>query len=107
MKRILITTFIVLVTFSGFSQKSDKSLEKIESAKIALITQRLDLTPDQAEKFWPIYNEYAHKLRENRQVFDEAKRNYQPNNASEEENQRLLQLGMKTKEQALQIEKNY
>ena len=31
---------------------------KIESAKIGYITNRLNLTTEQAPQFWPIYNEY-------------------------------------------------
>ncbi len=32
--------------------------EKIEQYKIAYITEKLDLTPDEAQKFWPVYNKY-------------------------------------------------
>ncbi len=32
--------------------------EKIQSLKIAFITQKLQLTPDEAQKFWPVYNQY-------------------------------------------------
>ena len=106
MKRILITALSLFLTLSVFCQKNN-SAEKIRRAKIALITERLDLSPAQAEKFWPIYNEYSKKQREVRKPFDDARRNYEPKNATEEDNQRLLQLGMKTKEQGLQLEKNY
>ncbi|TXE13349.1 hypothetical protein [Algoriphagus aquimarinus] len=30
--------------------------EKLEAARVAFITTRLDLKPEQAQKFWPIYN---------------------------------------------------
>ena len=106
MKRILITALSLFLTLSVFCQKNDPA-EKIRRAKIALITERLDLSPAQAEKFWPIYNEYSKKQREVRKPFDDARRNYQPKDATEEDNQRLLQLGMRTKEQGLQLEKNY
>jgi len=96
-------TLILIV--SAFGQND--AAEKIRRAKIALITERLDLSPEQAEKFWPIYNEYTKKQRDVRRSFNEARKNYQPKKATEEDNQRLLQLGMKTKEQALQLEKNY
>jgi hypothetical protein len=35
--------------------------EKMESMKIAFITQKLSLTPGEAEKFWPVYNEFTKK----------------------------------------------
>ena len=105
MKRILITALTLFLAISVIGQND--AAEKIRRAKIALITERLDLSPEQAEKFWPIYNEYTKKQREVRKSFDDAKSNYEPKNASEEDNQQLLQLGMKTKELALQLEKNY
>lgn len=48
------------------AQQEDKSKydkEKLESAKVAFITQRLDLSPEQAEKFWPAYNQHSKKKR--------------------------------------------
>lgn len=33
------------------------SREEIHAQKIAFFTQELDLTPQEAEKFWPVYNE--------------------------------------------------
>lgn len=38
--------------------------EKIEAAKIAMITNRLNLTTDQAQVFWPVYNEYNNRKQE-------------------------------------------
>ena len=35
--------------------------QKIQSAKIGLITERLNLTPEQAPQFWAVYNEYEGK----------------------------------------------
>jgi len=36
----------------------------LDAMKIAFITKRLDLTPEEAEKFWPIYNRYAAEVRQ-------------------------------------------
>ncbi|MDQ3109339.1 MAG: hypothetical protein M3R17_05550 [Bacteroidota bacterium] len=35
--------------------------ERVQALKVAFITERLDLTPAEAEKFWPVYNEYQDK----------------------------------------------
>ena len=32
--------------------------EKIKTLKVAFITERLSLTPEEAQVFWPIYNEH-------------------------------------------------
>lgn len=39
--------------------KPDK--EKFKSMKIAYITDKLSLTPAEAQKFWPVYNQYTEK----------------------------------------------
>ncbi|MBO3098848.1 hypothetical protein [Gelidibacter pelagius] len=57
MKKITIILFVVLTSWSTFSQDSDKR-EKIKSLKVAFITERLALTQTEAQKFWPIYNAY-------------------------------------------------
>ena len=42
--------------------------EKIETAKIGLISTNLNLSSEQAQNFWPIYNEYNGKRKENRKA---------------------------------------
>jgi len=39
-------------------------LTQIENAKIAFITNRISLTQEQAQKFWPLYNEFSARRRE-------------------------------------------
>lgn len=39
-------------------------LGQLDNAKIAFITSRLTLTQDQAQRFWPAYNEFVAKRRE-------------------------------------------
>lgn len=34
-------------------------MDKIESLRIAFISEQLDLTPEVAQKFWPVYNQYV------------------------------------------------
>ncbi len=43
--------------------------EKMEAQKIAFITQEVNLTPDEAKVFWPVYNEYEAKRQEMRKSF--------------------------------------
>lgn len=38
--------------------------ERIQSLKIAFITQKLELTADEAQKFWPVYNRYETEIRQ-------------------------------------------
>lgn len=73
---------LLLIPFLGNSQGDDKEDrdDKIERLKIAFITQKLDLTSEEAEKFWPIYNEMEKKIKElrkaNRSIDKELYDNY-------------------------------
>lgn len=65
MKKIL--TLIVVLTISAVSfahdqqkeSNSKKYFERIQSEKVAFFTSELDLTPEEAQVFWPVYNMYS------------------------------------------------
>jgi len=53
---------LLLVTSSHLNaQKDTPPNERIKAMKIAFITDRVQLTAEEAEKFWPVYNEYSNK----------------------------------------------
>jgi len=58
--------FIVLSS-SAFAQSSPK--EKVEAMRVAFLTNRLELSPEEAKQFWPIYNSYRHDLAQLRRSF--------------------------------------
>ncbi|XOV95118.1 MAG: hypothetical protein ACFHWX_10485 [Bacteroidota bacterium] len=102
-----ITTLLIFIaSFQAFGQ-SPEVLDKIESAKIALITQRLELTPNQAEKFWPIYREYSEKQRNIHKEFQDLRRDYRPNTATEEQSKALIDKGLEIKERMINLDKQY
>ncbi len=61
MKTIIITLFLTL-GFWGNSNAQENHRERIKAYKTAYITQELDLSSKEAEKFWPLYNDYEKKL---------------------------------------------
>ena len=69
MKNLIIVALIMFIGIYAFGQPGNrkahnKASKKIEAQKIAYITNTLDLTPEEAAKFWPLYNEYSKKMRE-------------------------------------------
>lgn len=42
---------------------------ELELMKIAFITKRLNLSPDEAQRFWPVYNQYAAEVRQAHQAY--------------------------------------
>jgi hypothetical protein len=54
--------FLILVLMIGLpalrSSAQESNLEKLNNYKIGFFTKKLNLTSDEAEKFWPVYDEY-------------------------------------------------
>ncbi|MEQ8583032.1 MAG: hypothetical protein RIC30_11155 [Marinoscillum sp.] len=100
-------TLVFILTSIGLWAQSPSTMERVEAAKIALITERLELTPEQAEKFWPIYREFSEQQRTLRKEFNDLRTNHNPQTASEEENKKMLEMGMQIKERQLGLERTY
>ena len=45
------------------AQPRTEDRQKIEAMKVAFITEQLSLTPAEAEKFWPVYNQFSDNMR--------------------------------------------
>jgi len=59
MKRLIIPLLLFLLCFSSFAQNGRKEMqEKIKAQKVAFITEKLSLTPQEAQNFWPVYNAF-------------------------------------------------
>src|SRR5690606_27153081 len=74
--------------------------ERIRAAHAAYITQRLELTPAEAEKFWPVYHEFNEKRMKLREEYRDARR-------SDSNEKNLLDLELKMKQDELDLEKDY
>ncbi len=87
--------------------QNPEARKKIEAARIALISDRLGLTPEQAERFWPIYREFTQQRSQLVREFREAQRQVDPNNVDPQRQQELVELGLKIKQRELDLEKDY
>lgn len=103
---LLTLTFGMPVLAQKEQEKDPKARQRIEAARIAFITDRLGLTPEEAEKFWPVYREFNQKRMELRQEL-EQKRKDQEINASEEQQKRFLEMELQVKQRELDLEKEY
>jgi hypothetical protein len=98
--------FSLFLVHAAVAQDED-ALKKVESARIALITERLELTPEQAEKFWPLYREYVAKRQDLRREYMDARKSVNHEKLTEEESKRLLNKGLELKERQLALDKLY
>ncbi len=66
-KKILFLTISLFLIFIACKPKQEKSEEKLKEEKIAFFNQKLNLTSQETENFWPVYNEY---WRQKNQIYD-------------------------------------
>ena len=57
---IKIVLFLFVTTFT-FGQTPQEKKDKIKALKVAYNTEKLDLTTEEAQKFWPVYNAFDEK----------------------------------------------
>jgi hypothetical protein len=98
-------TYSILLTFflttSLFAQRPDR--EKIKALKIAHITEQLDLSETEAQKFWPIYNANEAAKNELRDYSIQRRTDKKPEELSESEAKSLLLDMEKTEQQKVKL----
>ncbi|MFW5962930.1 MAG: hypothetical protein ACOCRW_00915 [Bacteroidota bacterium] len=52
---------LLSISAAGQEDKNQSIREQIQTEKIAFFTEKIGLTMQEAEKFWPVYNEYWDK----------------------------------------------
>ncbi len=67
-KTILIVFIFTLASSALVAQKMNR--QKVQLLKTSFITDAINLTPDEAEKFWPVYNLYSDEMRTLRRSMD-------------------------------------
>lgn len=91
MKKSIITLFILFLSVASFSQNERQEKEdKIKALKIAYLTENLDLSTTEAQKFWPIYNTYEEQQQSVRSEYHNKKRDINIDALTETEAQILL-----------------
>jgi hypothetical protein len=106
MKKFGILLIMTMASLGAYAQDKE-AMAKIESARIALITERLGLTPEQAEKFWPIYREYNQQRRLLREEFRDARQSVDKENLTEEQSRELMKKALDLKQRELNLENEY
>lgn len=119
LSRYLLGLFLILsaVSFAQTSTPPPRPKERqreerndnIESMKIAFLTKKLDLTPEEAQQFWPVYNQYQAKLQEIRQKRrmenKEAKHNF--DEMSDKDVEQVVDNEILFRQKELDIQKEY
>ena len=110
----LFTLFISVTTFAQdgpLKERFREKKEQIKSLKVAYITNELNLTPEEAAKFWPLFNAFEDKQQEIRKqklkgYFDRAD-NKTIDKLSEKEALSVLSQMESTEDELCQLKKKF
>jgi hypothetical protein len=67
MKNFLLILVMVVCSVSiSLAQEGETPGGKLQAYQIAFLTKKLNLTPEEAQRFWPVFNKYQDEIRTSR-----------------------------------------
>ncbi len=113
---IFIASILIVVSQMAFAQHNgphaknpQANKEKIEAMKVSFITEKLSLTPEEAQKFWPVYNQFKAEMKEIKKAGKMPNGEARPNieTMTEKEAATFAEQRFITEQKALDIKKKY
>ena len=115
MKARTLSVFLFLLLFLSITQAQEEKkdnkpdFEKFNSMRIAFITDHLNLTQEEAQEFWPIFNEFQSQkdslrmesFQINKQFMDKEE------DIGEAESDEILEKGMELKKKEMELDIEY
>ncbi len=106
MRLLLLSALLLLVSLQGYAQPAK---ERVDALRISFITKELDLSPEEAQQFWPVYNEFREKLEQIRQERDASvpKGPQAMNNLSDNQIEKAMEKMFALEQQELDLKRSY
>jgi len=106
MKYLLLITTMMFTLSTSAQRGGERGSrgDKIEQQRIAFITTELDLSVEEAQAFWPLYNEYTEAKKE---IRDDKMHEKKIEELSEEESKQMLMYAMESKKRNLDLETRF
>lgn len=109
MKTQTILTIFTLMLFSGISAQAQQlenlagKKEKIESYKVAYLTRQMNLSAEEAQKFWPVYNQHQN----DKKAYELEKRKLILRMQQGDDFLELMEEHLKIEEQLIELKRAY
>lgn len=111
MKNLFAALFLLLFPSILFAQRNMGRSNEIEAYKVTYLKEKLDLTPEEARIFWPIYNawtaEQSALRQERREKMISFRKITEIEDLSDTEVQNLITNELNFKQRDLNIERKY
>ncbi len=101
-KKVLFLSLLFLC-FNASAQKVGGA-KQLQAQRIAFITQQMNLTPEEAQQFWPIYNQYTENLKQIRQNYKLTKVD---DTATDDEIEKFVLAGFDKDQKEVELKKDY
>lgn len=114
MRTILLPALLLLLVPRAVAQDDDDQripadrMQEIKAQRTAFITQRLDLTPEEAQKFWPVFNQFDKELEAVRnEMRDDRKGAKRDTDLTEAEASAAIDKELASRQKELDVRKKY
>jgi hypothetical protein len=108
MKKQLLLLFLLIIGLSSQAQPGGRYAQ-MKSAKIGFFTKELQLTEDEAQKFWPVYNKFEAEKEAHRKkmMVEVGKYRKEVEQLNEAEVEQSLEAYLVLRQQEVDIDKKY
>ncbi len=72
MKRFFVLLLLSATTLAAHAQQGEGRGSRVQAVKVGYLSERLKLSPEQAERFWPVYNRCSEERRNLRHSYQGA-----------------------------------
>jgi hypothetical protein len=69
MKKVYFVIFFLLSCTYICVAQPPKGKQQVEAIKVAYITGQLNLTPEEAQRFWPLFNAFSNEVKQARKTY--------------------------------------
>lgn len=99
----------MLFSTSAFSQKDGRIRERIKAQRVAYITDKLDLSPAEAQKFWPIYNQFTDEFEQIKKNMNRLRKSTGNNlmDMSDSEIEKVLEEELENQQKLTDLQRKY
>ncbi len=101
--RKVLLPVLLFLCFSASGQKVGGA-KQLQAQRIAFITQQMNLMPEEAQQFWPIYNQYTENLKQIRQNYKLTKVD---DTATDDEIEKFVLAGFDKDQKEVELKKDY
>lgn len=117
MRTALITLLSLFILLPGIALSqpddmpplSEERLQEVKAQRTAYLTTKLGLTPDEAQRFWPVYNEFDSEREKLRKELRENIRTVRKDGGAlkESDANEILSKGLTLRQEELDLERTY